>query len=190
MKKLFAAALTTMMVLALAGCGKTGIAGAGDDWVESDENIEAYKLEDGSYYYEGRIGSTMKTAWFDYSVDSAYYTTDEIGGYTAAEGNELVVVEITIKNTFGQSVPMSNWDFDLEWGDGDEDYAYPIEVSESILDDQFPSEYELKVNESRTGCLVFEAPEGTEDFGVGFVEYYENDTEGNGFWVYFTADEK
>ena len=34
------------------------------------------------------------------------------------------------------------------------------------------------------------APEGTEDFSIGFVEYYENDTEGNGFWVYFTADEK
>ena len=74
--------------------------------------------------------------------------------------------------------------------DGDDDYAYPIEVSESILDDQFPSEYELEVNESRTGTLVFEAPEGTKDFGVGFIEYYENDTEGNGFWVYFTADEK
>ncbi|MBO4910413.1 MAG: hypothetical protein J5476_14155 [Lachnospiraceae bacterium] len=67
---------------------------------------------------------------------------------------------------------------------------FPIEVSEPILENQFPAEYELKVNESRTGTLVFEAPEGSKDFGVGFVEYYEDATEGNGFWVYFTAEEK
>ena len=161
-----------------------------EDWVQNDENITVTEFEEGFYYYEGRMGSTMKTAWFDYSIDAAYYTTDEIGGYSPAEGNELVVVEITIKNTFARTVPMSNWDFDLEWGTGNEEYTYPIEVSEPILENQFPAEYELKVNESRTGTLVYEAPEGTKDFSVGFVEYYENDTEGNAFWVYFTAEEK
>ena len=51
MKKLLAAALTTMMVLALAGCGKTGIAGAGDDWVEKEwlcgmyERIKKYDAD-------------------------------------------------------------------------------------------------------------------------------------------------
>ena len=132
MKKFMTAVLAGMMALSLAACGKTGIAGAADDWVQNDENITATKLDDGSYYYEGRIGSTMKTAWFNYSIDDAYYTTDEIGGYTPAAGNELVVVEFTIKNTFGQTVPMSNWDFDLEWGDGDDDYAYPIESVKQV----------------------------------------------------------
>ena len=190
MKKCFAAALTAMMVLSLAGCGKTGIADEGNNWVEADENITATELEDGTFYYEGAMGSTMKTAWFDYSIDSAYYTTEELGGYAPAEGNELVVVELTLKNTFGQSVPMGYGDFDLEWGNGDDDFSYPIIESESIVDDQFPSEYELEAKETRTGYLVFEAPEGTENFGVGFIELYENDTEGNGFWVYFTAEEK
>lgn len=188
MKKLVAAVLTSMMVLSLAGCGKTGIAGAADNWVSEENQVEATKLDDGSYYYEGRMGSTMKTAWFDYSIDSAYYTTDEIGGYSASEGNELVVVELTLKNTFEESVPMYYGDFELEWGDGDDEYTYSI--TDEIMDDQYPEQYDLKVNETRTGYLVFEAPEGTEDFSIGFVEYYENDTEGNGFWVYFTADEK
>ena len=156
--------------------------------VHVDINMENRKLDDGSYYYEGRMGSTMKTAWFDYSIDSAYYTTDEIGGYSASEGNELVVVELTLKNTFEESVPMYYGDFELEWGDGDDEYTYSI--TDEIMDDQYPEQYDLKVNETRTGYLVFEAPEGTEDFSIGFVEYYENDTEGNGFWVYFTADEK
>ena len=189
MKKFVVAIIASMMVMSLAGCGKTGI-GAASDWVSSDENITAYELDDGSYYYEGAIGSTMRTAWFDYSIDSAYTTTDSIGGYTPDDGNALVVVEMTIKNTFNQSIPMSNWDFDIEWGDGDYDFAYPIEVSEPVMTDQFPSEYTLESGKTRSGYLIFEVPEGTEDFGVGFVEYYEDETEGNGFWVYFTADEK
>ena len=190
MKKLVAAFLTSMMVLSLAGCGKTGIAGAADNWVSEENQVEATKLDDGTYRYEGRISSNMKTAWFDFSVDDAYYTTDEIGGYAASEGNELVVVEITLKNTFEQSVPMYWGDFMLIWDLEEDDSVYTYGIRDEVIDDQFPEEYDLKVNETRTGYLVFEAPEGTEDFSIGFVEYYENDTEGNGFWVYFTADEK
>ena len=190
MKKFIAAVLISMMVLSLAGCGKTGIAGAGNDWVEADEDIEAVKLDDGTYYYEGRLGSTMKTAWFNFSVEEAYTTMDAIGGYTPSEGNELVVVKIDLKNTFNATVPMSNWDFQLQWGEGDEDYAWPVEVSEELMANQLPSEYELSVNESRTGYLIYEAPEGETDLNISFIEYYENDTEGDGFWVYFTAEQK
>jgi len=192
MKKILAAVLASMMILALAGCGKTGLE---NNWVESDENITATEKEDGSFLYEGRMGSNMKTYWFDYSIDDAYYTTDEIGGYIPEEGNEFVVVKITMKNTFGQTVPMNLWDYILKWGNDEEDkhmneFSYPIDASEPVLEDQFPNMYELDDKETRTGTLVFVAPEGTEDFRIGFVETFENDTEGNEFWVFFTADEK
>ena len=187
MKKIIAAMLMSMMVLSLAGCGKTGL---GTDWAAEDEDVEVYELEDGSYYYEGRLESKMKTAWFDFSVDDAYCTVDAIGGYTPSAGNELVVIEIDVKNTFSESIPMSNYDFQLQWGDGDQDYAWPVEVSEDIIDDQLPAEYELGVKDSVHGYLVYEAPEGEKDFSISFVEYYEDNSEGNGFWVYFTADEK
>ncbi len=188
MKKLVAAILASMMVMSLAGCGKTGIAGA-SDWVSSDDSITAEKLSDGTYYYEGRIGSTMKTAWFDFTIEDAYVTHDSIGGYTANGGNELVVVEITVKNTFSESVPMSNYDFQLQWDGGENEYAWPVEESD-IIDDQFPEEYYLSVNESRTGYYVYEAPGGELDLNISFVEYYEDNTEGDSFWIFFTADEK
>lgn len=188
MKKFVAAILASMMVMSLAGCGKTGIAGA-SDWVSEDDSIEAYKLEDGTYYYEGRLGSTMKTAWFDFVIEEAYVTHDEIGGYSANGGNELVVVKITVKNTFSSSIPMSNYDFQLQWNGGDNEFAWPVE-EEDIIDDQFPAEYTLGVNESLTGYYVYEAPGGETDLNISFVEYYEDNTEGNAFWIYFTADEK
>ncbi len=188
MKKIIAAMLMCMMVLSLAGCGKTGIAGAANDWVTEDDDIEAYKYEDGTYLYEGKIGSTMKTQWFDFTVNDAYYTEDSIGGYSPSDGNVLVVVDLTLKNTFTESIPMWDDDFIVLWGD--DEYTYPVEVSEPLLDEQLPFEFDMKVDEKVNGVLVFEAPAGDGDYSIAFVEYYEDDTEGDAFRVYFTAEEK
>ena len=193
MKKFLAAVLTGIMLLSIAGCGKTGIqnAGADDSWVDNDEDVEVSTFSDGTKCYEGKMGSTMKTAWFNFTVNDAYYTEDAIGGYTPSAGNVLVVVDITVKNTFSETIPMFDTDFQLQWGDDSEDaYSFPVVTNEEIIDDQLPEEYELKIKEERTGVLVFEAPEGNEDFSLSFLEYYEDDSEGNLFFVYFTADEK
>ena len=100
MKKFLAAMLTGIMLLSIAGCGKTGIqnAGADDSWVEDDDDVEVHEYSDGTKLYEGRMGSEMKTAWFNFTVNDAYYTEDAIGVYTPSYGNILVVVDLTIKN--------------------------------------------------------------------------------------------
>ena len=36
--------------------------------------------------------------------------------------------------------------------------------------------------------LVYEVPADTVDFSVSFAEYFEDDTEGDVYFVYFTAD--
>ena len=89
MKKIISLVLTLTMLLAIAGCGKTGL---GTDWAQEDEDIDVYQFDDGTYLYEGRMGSKMKTAWFDFTINDAYYTEDAIGGYTPSNGNVLVVV--------------------------------------------------------------------------------------------------
>jgi len=48
----------------------------------------------------------------------------------------------------------------------------------------------LSVNEDRTGLLVFEVPEGYKDFSISYLEVFDDYSEGNVFFVYFTADEK
>ena len=190
MKKFLAAVLTGIMLLSIAGCGKTGIQNAGADWI-SEGNIDVYENSDGTFEYDGKIGATMQTAWFSYVVNDAYYTTDSIGGYTPSDGDVLVVVDVTVKNTFQESIPMFDTDFQLQWNDDAEDaYAFPIATSEKLLSNQLPEEYTLKVNEETTGVLIFEAPAGYEDFCLGFLEFYEDNTEGNLFFVYFSADEK
>ena len=67
----------------------------------------------------------METYFFDFTVNSAYLTSD-YAGYTPAEGNVLLVADITVKNTFQQSFEMYDVDFQAQWDDGDDAFAYPI----------------------------------------------------------------
>ena len=182
MKKFLAAALTAVMMFSLAACGKTGLAGAGND------DVEVYDNQAGSSTYEGKIGSTLKTAWFNFEVTDAYVTDREIGGYEVSDGNRLLVVEVMLINTYGEPVPMFDDDFWIEWGE--DDGTYPVAVSEPLTDEQFPREYELAKKEIRTGTVIFEVPDDEEDFTFVFLEYFEDNTEGNYYTVEFTAEEE
>ena len=143
-------------------------------------------------YAEGRIGDVMRTYFFDYTVNSAY-TCKEFEGYTPAEGNKLLVAEITVKNTDRSTVTMYDTDFQIQWGDDDDDEAYDVPITyygDAVSDDQLPEEYDLGVNEERTGLLVFEVPEDTRDYSISYLEQFSNDTEGDVFFVFFTAKDK
>ena len=172
MKKVSSFILAATLVLSLAGCG----AGSGGDGT-------------------GNIGDTIHTAWFDFTVNSAY-TAPSYESYTPAEGNQMLVVEITVQNTFEQSTPMADFDFQAQWGsDGEDDYAYPITDDDTeaglptLNDDQLPHYYELAVDESCTGLLVYEVPDGNKDFSISYQEVDEEETVGDMFFVYFPAEE-
>jgi len=184
MKKFFAALIAATMMLSLAACGKSGIE---DGW--ADEDVEVTELEDGTKLYEAKLGSKLKTSWFDLTINNAYITEEALEGYTPADGCALLVVEMTLKNTFEESVPMWDEDFWVDWGTDDEG-TYPVRTSEDLTDDQFPAEYNLAVKEEKTGTLVFEVPADETDLCINFVEYFDNDTTGNWYAVYFTPDKK
>lgn len=59
-----------------------------------------------------------------------------------------------------------------------------------MAEEQLPAEYELAVNETRTGDLVFDVPAGEKDFSISHLELFDDDSEGDTFFVYFTAEER
>ena len=176
MRKISAMGLSLLLTLALlAGCGG------------GDGNV-GY-AEDG--YAEGRMGDTMHTYFFDYTVDSAYLCGSYEGYVPAQEGYCLLVAEVTVENTFQESLPMYDTDFQVQWGEADDAYDVPITYyADAVSDQQLPMEYELAVDESRTGLLVFEVPEGEKDFSISYLEFFDDGTEGDVFFVYFTAEEQ
>ncbi len=176
-RKIRAAAVLacTVLLLGLAGCGLFGA---------------------GKSTTEGRIGDSIRTDFFEFTVNSAYLCS-EFEGRAASEGTELLVVDATVKNTFNESIPMSDWDFQAQWGEDDDDeaYAFPItsdpETGEEIAavsEDQLPYEYDLGVDERVEGLLVYEVPEGYKDFSISTQDIYSDGTTGDTYFVYFTPE--
>lgn len=155
-----------------------------------EEPVQAEGITAQGGYGEGRMGDTMKTYFFDYTVNSAYLC-DEFNGYLPVEGNRLLVAEVTVKNTFNESIIMYDTDFQVQWNStGEDDYDFPITFyADPVSEEQLPAEYELGINKDRTGLLVFEIPEERKDFSISYLELFDDDSEGNVFFVFFTAEE-
>ena len=188
LKRRISMILALVLVLTLSACGGKGSSSAG-----TAESGEVY-AEDG--YGEGRIGDVMHSYFMDFTVNSAY-TTSDYPGHTAPEGKQVLVVEMTVKNTDKASLPMYGNDFQAQWSASEEtdEFAWPItEGEDGVLDpvaeEQFPSDYELSVNESRTGTLVYDVPAGEKDFSISHMELFDDDSEGDVFFVFFTAEAK
>ena len=176
-KRLLTAALALALALGLAACGGDG----GNN--------------------EGRVDDTMETYFFDFTVNGAYLTND-YEGYTPAEGNTLLVADITVKNTFQESIEMYDVDFQAQWGEEGEDaYAYPITTDmetytelDPVGENQLPGTYPMAVDEERNGELVYEVPAGHVDFSISYLEQFVDDageeSTGEVYFVYFTAEDR
>lgn len=178
MKKIVSLLLAFVMLLALTACGEGGLSLTGS---QTDEK-------------EGYIGDTLSTYWFDFTVDDAY-SCSSYHDYTASAGRKLVVVSITLKNDCGMSVDMWGDDFVILWDTGDDDVDMEFALPGGISDEQFPDEYTLGINQSKSCVAVYEVPEGYRDFAVAFMEIFESDTDPDGeagetYFVYFTPEER
>ncbi len=173
--------LTSLLACSLAGCAKEG-----------EDGATGYPDENG--YAQGHPGDAMHSIFFDYTVNSAYLC-DSYENYTPQDGYELLVADITVQNTFEDTITMYDGDFQVQWGAGGADvFDYPVTCylgeGESIGDKALPSEYELAQKESRTGLLVFEVPAGETSFSISYTEYFDDDTTGNTFSVSFEASKQ
>ncbi len=184
MKRIMAFALALLALLALPACG-------GSDASE----IREVRAEDG--YAEASMGDTVHSYFMDFTVNSAY-TTADYHGHTAPEGKQVLVVELTVKNTFSESLPMYDDDFQGQWASSSEtdEYAWPITEGadgvdrDTVAGEQLPAEYELAVGKSRTGTLVFDVPAEEKEFSISHQEFFDDGTQGDTLFVLFTAKQK
>lgn len=216
MKRMLALILALGLALALAACDKVpdeakpdgGAAPettqpAADDGGNAD--APDVILPDADGFADGFMGDTMRTVFFDFTVNSAY-TCSEYEGYVPSEGNILLVVDVTVYNYTASSVEMYDTDFQVQWGSGeaDEDFALPVTVPRSVVDDvdrypntgiepvgdMLPGVYNIGIAQSQQGLLVFEVPAGETDYSLSYQELFNDDSTGDTFFVYFTPDAK
>ena len=191
MKKAFALLLALLLVFSLAAC----TSGSNEPAADPGSAPVIKEAEDGGVF-DGRIGETIRTYFYDFKVTDAYLC-DDYHGFTPQDGNVLLVVKVDIENTMNSSIPMSDLDFQAQWGDdADDAFAWPITSDPETMDDrgtlcdeQLPYEYEMSVGEKISGGeLVYEVPEGYKDFSISAIDDFEDDSEEGGvYFVYFTA---
>ena len=140
------------------------------------------KSEDDPAYFEGRIGDRMRNVFFEYTVNSVDYPAS-YGDITPADGNQLVVADVTVRNVFSQTLPMSIYDFQIQWGDGDQDYGSQEAglPGDNLMPDQFFNEPAT----TETYKLVFQVPADATEFSISYLEVWEDNTQGDVFFVYF-----
>ena len=177
-KRIASLLLITFSALLLAACGPSG---------------SIILPKEG--YAQGAAGDTMRTYFFDFTLNEAY-TCSRYEGYIPTPGYDLLAVEVTVKNTFQEGITMFDWDFIVLYADnaGEEQiYDYPItsyedlEIPEAARETLLPSEYALEKGESLTGLLLFEVPAGDTEFTVSYLESFEDDTTGDTFSVDIAA---
>ena len=178
MKKIITFFLTAAAFLCLTACGSSG----------------RIVRPDSDGFAEGELGDTMRTYFFDYTVNSAYLC-DSYCGYDADAGCELLVADVTVKNIKSSTVEMYDSDFQVQWNDDADDafdfsLTFYTEDGEPLSDDMLPGIYTLGKDESRTGHLVFSVPAGYNEFSISYRELFDDESVGDTFFVFFEASKQ
>ena len=159
MKRLFL--MMTLMAMLLSACA-----------IRTDsENVVVELGEEGS------------TAFFDFAVKEVSTCLGH-EGRLAASGYRLILVELELENSTSYELPMGRYDFRLFWGNGEETAVYPME---QFCEEQFPDEYAIPAREETEGLLVFQVPEEQKNLALGYLEIFEDDHQGDAYFVYFTV---
>lgn len=177
MKKIASLLLTAAMIIFLTGCSSRPGPDSTEDVILPENGLA-----------KGEIGETMRSYWFDLTVNSAFLCST-FSDCTASDGNELLAVEITLKNTFGEALPMRDNDFWVQWNeDSDDAFAYPLKAAETADSKVLPGRYDLDVNESVTGLLLFEVPSGYTEYAIVYLEVNSEEETGDAFIVHLLPE--
>lgn len=149
-----------------------------DEWIGDKTDSEREEQS----YYSGRVGDHMRNIFFEYTINSVEYP-DSYGDITPADGNQLILADVTVRNVFSQTLPMSIYDFQIQWGEGDEDFGYQAEGLTG--DNLMPDQYQLLRGASESYKLLYEVPADATEFSISYLEVWDDNTEGDVFFVYF-----
>ncbi|MCL2166951.1 MAG: DUF4352 domain-containing protein [Clostridiales bacterium] len=178
-------------LLLVSGCGSSAaVVEPPEETPEEDPRpqvIGARTLEDGRKVggsAKGKIGEEMVSVFFSFTVNRAEFAR-EFEENKPERSYIYLITEVTVKSVLDKSLPMWADDFPIQWGDGNNDYAYPLE---KISNSQMDAEYRLNEGDSVTKNLIYEVPEpdGEREYTITYLEYYEDDVEGNMFYVSFS----
>ena len=126
-----------------------------------------------------KADETGHTTLFDFTCVQAE-VIDSYNGIDIPEGDKLVRFELTVYNTSDETYQIFKDDFQLQWGDGDNDFGVALE---SVNDLMMPDATELIPGEAHVGQMLVAVPQDTTTLTVAYQEILESGEDGNNFFV-------
>lgn len=122
---------------------------------------------------------TVHTALFDFEISNVA-AVDSYLSLLPTEGNQLVEMELTVTNTGEDSLTMFAEDFQIQWGDGDDDYGVCLAA---VDDSMVPYTYTLEPGATYTGTMIAQVPAGTTAITIAYQETLASGREGTAYFV-------
>ena len=209
--KAFKAILTALLACTLIACGKkeetvtitaTAETAEKEAPASSEQSAGAKVVESAYGRGDGVMGDTMKTAFLEFTLNSAKLA-DTWQNVYPDNGMKLLILNITTKSTQTPELTLYDTDYQVQWGGtGEEDYSTPLtyrdewataptykrSVNLDGVEGMFPGTAVLQKDEEVTADFIYQVPEGYSDFKLEFKEFFEDESLGDFFCVSFHAD--
>lgn len=146
--------LAAVLLLALGGCSRT-------------KNVQA------------QAGEAVSTALFDFTVSDPQ-TLDSYTGIDIPDGEKLVSMNLTVKNTSEETYRMFAEDFQIQWGDGDDDFGTCLaSVDESMM----PYSYKLEPGQDHSANMMVLVPTDCTQLTVAYQEMKADGEKATAYFV-------
>lgn len=119
---------------------------------------------------EGTVGDTLKTNWYEFTINYAE-VVDEYEGIPADPGFKIIEVEVQLKSIVDERTVMSCGEFELYYG-GEEETNEDVYWWEPELEEMMPTRWYLGAKEAKTYVIIYEVPEDAENLTI----YHRIDT--------------
>ncbi len=175
-KKIIPGILCGVMCASLVGCGSDPVS-------EVSKFLEAGGREYGKTT-TNEMNEEQKNSFFALKVTEAYRHSS-LGGYIPDEGYDFLAVKVYTRNIFTESIPMSCYDYNIRWGDGENEFAgaQSLDTANGYGYNDYPEETSLSIGGEKEGYIYFSIPKDAADLRLEYIEVYEDDFEGSTFYI-------
>ena len=124
-------------------------------------------------------GETVHTGLFDFFV-SDISVVRSYGILIPNDGSKLVRMDLSVTNTSDEKYTMFAQDFQLQWGDGEEDFGTCLAA---VDEDMTPYSYTLYPGDSYDSVMVVQIPEDADKLTVAYQEKLSSGEDGSAYFV-------